>query len=390
MKSKFKEFFESEKAGGIVLLFVTMFSMLAANSSFQQAYLHFWHTTAGGQSLEYWINDGLMVIFFLYIGLELEREIYHGELSDLKKAALPILAAVGGMIFPALIFIYFNHGTPTQSGAGIPMATDIAFAIGILSLLGKRVPLSLKIFLTALAVIDDLGAILVIALFYTSSISIAYLFSALGILLILVILNKLKVLSLVPYLAGGVLMWYCMLHSGVHATITGVMLAFAIPYGDGKKESPSAKLLHLLHRPVSFAILPIFALANTALVFDGNWSGLSEPLSIGIILGLFFGKPLGIWLFSFLSIRLRICKLPAEFRMKHVLGIGFLGGIGFTMSIFITLLAIQDAEHINFAKMAIIGGSLISGLTGFLWLKLTLKTRSKPIKIEVSPKNQFP
>jgi NhaA family Na+:H+ antiporter len=176
-----------------------------------------------------------------------------------------------------------------------------------------------------------------------------------------------------------------MLHSGVHATITGVLLAFAIPFGDGKKETPSAKLLHLLHKPVSFAILPIFALANTALVFDGNWSGLTEPLSIGIILGLFFGKPLGIWLFSLLSVRFGICVLPAGVRMKHILGVGFLGGIGFTMSIFITLLAIHDTDHINFAKMAIIGGSLISGITGFLWLKLTLKVRSKSIQKRNKP-----
>jgi NhaA family Na+:H+ antiporter len=385
MKSKFREFFDSEKAGGIVLLVVTLLSILVTNSSLQQAYLEIWNTQLANHSIVHWINDGLMAIFFLYIGLELEREIYQGELSNLKKASLPILAAVGGMIVPALIFLFFNHGTPTQSGAGIPMATDIAFAIGILSLLGKRVPLSLKIFLTALAVIDDLGAILVIAIFYTSAISIIYLLSALGILLVLIMLNRMKVLTLIPYIVGGILMWYCMLHSGVHATITGVLLAFAIPFGDGKKETPSAKLLHLLHKPVSFAILPIFALANTALVFDGNWSGLTEPLSIGIILGLFFGKPLGIWLFSLLSVRFGICVLPAGVRMKHILGVGFLGGIGFTMSIFITLLAIHDTDHINFAKMAIIGGSLISGITGFLWLKLTLKVRSKSIQKRNKP-----
>jgi NhaA family Na+:H+ antiporter len=385
MKSKFREFFDSEKAGGIVLLVVTLLSILVTNSSLQQAYLEIWNTQLANHSIVHWINDGLMAIFFLYIGLELEREIYQGELSNLKKASLPILAAVGGMIVPALIFLFFNHGTPTQSGAGIPMATDIAFAIGLLSLLGKRVPLSLKIFLTALAVIDDLGAILVIAIFYTSAISIIYLLSALGILLVLIMLNRMKVLTLIPYIVGGILMWYCMLHSGVHATITGVLLAFAIPFGDGKKETPSAKLLHLLHKPVSFAILPIFALANTALVFDGNWSGLTEPLSIGIILGLFFGKPLGIWLFSLLSVRFGICVLPAGVRMKHILGVGFLGGIGFTMSIFITLLAIHDTDHINFAKMAIIGGSLISGITGFLWLKLTLKVRSKSIQKRNKP-----
>lgn len=373
MKSKFKQFFDSEKSGGILLLIVTILSMLEANSSNQVAYLNFWNSELGGHTLVYWINDGLMAIFFLYIGLELEREIYQGELSHLKKASLPIFAALGGMIVPALIFMFFNHGTPTHAGAGIPMATDIAFAIGILSLLGKRVPLSLKIFLTALAVIDDLGAILVIALFYTSSLSIAYLAAAMGIFLLLIVMNRLKVLTLIPYLVGGALMWFCMWNSGVHATLTGVLLAFAIPFRDGRKTTPSAKLLHFLHKPVSFIILPIFALANTALIFNANWSDFTQPLSIGIILGLFLGKPFGIWLFSFLSVRSGICALPQDIRMKHVVGVGFLGGIGFTMSIFITLLAFKDLENINLAKMAIIGGSIISGITGFLWLKLTLK-----------------
>jgi NhaA family Na+:H+ antiporter len=267
-----------------------------------------------------------------------------------------------------------NHGTPTQPGAGIPMATDIAFAIGILSLLGKRVPLSLKIFLTALAVIDDLGAILVIAFFYTTSLSLIYLFCALGIFIILVILNRLKVFSLIPYLTGGVVMWYCMLHSGVHATLAGVMLAFAIPFGDGKNLTPSYKTLHLLHKPVSFIILPAFALANTAIIFNGSWSDIGQPVSLGIILGLLLGKPVGIWLFSWLSVKLGICSLPGGVRMKHILGVGFLGGIGFTMSIFITLLAFNDPALHNISKMAILAGSFISGITGYLWLKMTLKT----------------
>jgi NhaA family Na+:H+ antiporter len=258
------------------------------------------------------------------------------------------------------------------------MATDIAFAIGILSLLGKRVPLSLKIFLTALAVIDDLGAILVIAIFYTSTLSWPYLLAAMGIFVVLIVLNRLKVLTLIPYLAGGIVMWYCMLNSGVHATITGVLLAFAIPFRDGKKTTPSARLLHLLHKPVSFLILPIFALANTALVFDGNWSGFAQPLSMGIILGLFLGKPLGILSFSYLSVQLGICNLPDNIKMKHILGVGFLGGIGFTMSIFITLLAFGDTDLIKMAKIAIIAGSIVSGITGFLWLKLTLNPRHLP------------
>lgn len=373
MKSRFKKFFESEKSGGIVLLIVTLLSMLEANSSNQVAYLNFWNSELAGHSLVYWINDGLMAIFFLYIGLELEREIYQGELSHLKKASLPIFAALGGMIIPALIFASFNHGTPTHAGAGIPMATDIAFAIGILSLLGKNVPLSLKIFLTALAVIDDMGAILVIAIFYTSSLSYAYLAAALGIFAFLIFLNRLKVNTLLPYLAGGLLMWYCMWHSGVHATLAGVLLAFAIPFRDGKRNTPSAKLLHFLHKPVSYIILPTFALANTALIFNVNWNDFTQPLSIGIVLGLFLGKPFGIWLFSFLSVRSGICALPKDIHFKQVVGVGFLGGIGFTMSIFITLLAFKDLNNINLAKMAIIGGSILSGITGYLWLKLTLK-----------------
>jgi Na+:H+ antiporter, NhaA family len=377
MRSKFKEFFESEKSGGIVLLFVTILSIIIANSSLQVTYLSFWNTPMGEHSLVEWINDGLMAIFFLYVGLELEREIYQGELSRLKKASLPIFAALGGMLVPAMIFIIFNHGTPTHSGAGIPMATDIAFAIGILSLLGKKVPLSLKIFLTALAVIDDIGAIIVIAVFYTSSLSLLYLFLALGIFLILIVLNRLKVNSFIPYILGGIVMWYCMLHSGVHATLAGVLLAFAIPFGNGRKSTPSAKTWHFLHKPVSFGILPLFALANTALIFSGNLSNFGQTVSLGIILGLFLGKPAGIWLFSFLSVKLGICSLPGGIRMKHVVGAGFLGGIGFTMSIFITLLAFNDPTIINLAKMAIICGSLISGITGFIWLKITLKNHNR-------------
>ena len=381
MRSKFREFFESEKSGGIVLLIVTVFSIILANSSLQHAYLQFWNAALGVHSLVEWINDGLMAIFFLYIGLELEREIYQGELSRMKKASLPILAALGGMIIPAGIFMILNHGTPSHAGAGIPMATDIAFAIGILSLLGKKVPLSLKIFLTALAVIDDLGAILVIAVFYTSSLSLIYLCLALGIFLILVLLNRQKVNNLLPYLVGGVMMWYCMLHSGVHATLAGVLLAFAIPFGNGNKSTPSAKVWHFLHKPVSFFILPLFAIANTALILNGSLSDFGQTLSLGIILGLFLGKPMGIWLFSFLSVKLGICALPSGIRMKHIVGAGFLGGIGFTMSIFITLLAFDDPAMTNLAKMAIIFGSLISGLTGFFWLKITLKKQHHPMAI---------
>lgn len=370
----FKSFFESEKAGGIILIFATLFSLLLANSIFQTEYLQIWNIEIGNHSLVHWINDGLMTIFFLLIGLELEREVYIGELSTIKKAALPLFGALGGMVIPALIYLYFNFGTSTQSGAGIPMATDIAFAIGILSLLGNRVPTSLKIFLTALAVIDDLGAIIIIAVFYTSTISFLNLGIALGIMGVLFVLNRLKVNSLFPYIIGGILMWYFMLNSGVHATITGVLLAFVIPFGDGTKKSISYKLQNFLHKPIAFIILPLFALANTCIIINSNWyEGLSHTNSIGIILGLIIGKPLGIWILSYLGVTLGLCNLPKGLQWKNIFGAGILGGIGFTMSIFITLLAFDTDSDIVNSKIAILIASFIAAITGFVILKLTLK-----------------
>jgi len=374
----FNEFFNSEKASGLILIFVTILSLVLANSPLQTPYLKIWQYDIGGHNIVHWINDGLMTIFFLLIGLELEREIYFGELSNIKNASLPILGALGGMLVPAGIFLIFNYGTNTQSGAGIPMATDIAFSIGILSLLGRRIPASLKIFLTALAVIDDLGAIIVIAIFYTSSLAFTNLFIALGIFGLLLVLNRLKVHNLVPYMIGGIIMWYFMLHSGVHATISGVLLAFAIPFGKGEKKSASYLLQHFLHFPVAFIILPLFAIANTCIAIENNWySGLTQSSSLGIMAGLVIGKPLGIWLFSFIGVSLGLCILPTDLKWKHLIGTGFLGGIGFTMSIFITLLAIEDNETINHSKIAILIASLIAGTIGFLWLKFTLKTSNK-------------
>ena len=372
----FKDFFESEKAGGLLLLLVTLVSLALANSPIQSSYINFWETQIGHHSITHWINDGLMTIFFLLIGLELEREMYGGELSDIRNATLPIFGALGGMIVPAGLFLAFNWGTLTQNGAGIPMATDIAFAIGILSLLGNRVPTSLKIFLTALAVIDDLGAILVIALFYTETISFLYLGMALGVMGILFILNRKNVHSLIPYLIGGVVMWYCMLNSGVHATITGVLLAFVIPYGNGGKKTSSYRLQHFLHRPVAFFILPLFAIANTGIAIDSNWhEGLTHANSIGIMVGLIIGKPIGITLFALLCVKLGIGSLPKDLKWKHILGAGMLGGIGFTMSIFITLLAFKNdgIEVITYSKIAILVASFVSGTLGFLWLKMSLK-----------------
>jgi len=374
----FNEFFENEKTGGLILVFATIISLVLANSSLQTEYTGFWHLTLGGLSLTHWINDGLMAIFFLLIGLELEREIYQGELSNIKNAALPIFGALGGMLVPAAIFLALNWGTPGQPGAGIPMATDIAFAIGILSLLGNKVPSSLKIFLTALAVIDDLGAIIVIAIFYTQSLNLVSLFIALGIWAVLIGLNRMKVNNLLPYLIGGVAMWYFMLHSGIHATITGVLLAFAIPFGNGRSNTPSHKVLHFLHKPVAFIILPLFALANTCIVLGDDWvSGLTQNSSCAIMLGLIVGKPLGITLFALLGVLLGFCALPSELKWKNILGAGMLGGIGFTMSIFITLLAFDDTIIIDHSKIAILLASFISGVIGFTWLKLTLKTTEK-------------
>ena len=373
----FNDFFESEKAGGLILVFVTVSSLVLANSALQTDYINFWHFNLGGHSIVHWINDGLMTIFFLLIGLELEREIYHGELSDIKNASLPIFGAIGGMLVPAGLFLLLNFGTDTQAGAGIPMATDIAFAIGILSLLGNRVPTSLKIFLIALAIMDDLGAIIVIAIFYTTSIAFVNLFIALGVFGFLLILNRQKVHNLIPYLIGGVVMWYFMLHSGVHATITGVLLAFAIPFGNGGEKSPSYILQYFLHKPVAFFILPLFAVANTCISFGDSWqSSLGQTNSLGIMAGLVIGKPLGIWLFSFIGVGLGLCALPTDLKWKNIIGAGFLGGIGFTMSIFITLLAFENADIVNNSKIAILIASLIAGAFGFFWLRFTLSKKA--------------
>jgi NhaA family Na+:H+ antiporter len=375
LSNTFKAFVASGKAGGIILILCTVMSLAIANSPLGADYLSFWHLYIAGLSIEHWINDALMAVFFLLIGLELERELYNGELSDLKNALLPMLAAAGGIAVPALIHFGFNSGTPMQAGVGIPMATDIAFALGVLALLGNRVPASLKIFLTALAVMDDLGAIVVIALFYTADMSFVYLLGALAVFAGLVAMNRvMRVMALLPYVLGGALMWFLMLKSGVHATVAGVLLAFAIPYSakQDDAESPSHRLEHALQKPVTFLILPIFALANTGIVIGADWtSELLTGNSLGIILGLIAGKPIGIFLFSFAAVSLGLCRLPLDLAWRHVLGAGLLGGIGFTMSIFITNLAFTgQADVINASKMAILLASLTAGVIGFGWLKV--------------------
>ncbi|HEX8398655.1 MAG TPA: Na+/H+ antiporter NhaA [Pyrinomonadaceae bacterium] len=375
LSKSFKAFFDSEKSGGILLIICTVVSLVLANSALGENYSSVWHFYVGGLSVEHWVNDGLMAIFFLLIGLELERELYNGELSNFRNALLPIIAALGGVVVPALIHFSLNAGTETQAGIGIPMATDIAFALGVLAILGNRVPASLKVFLAALAVIDDLCAIIVIAVFYTAELSFLYLLGALAIWGLLFVLSRFfKVMSLAPYLICGALMWFLMLKSGVHATIAGVLLAFTIPFSakEDDAESPSHRLEHFLHKPVAFVILPIFALANTGIVIGADWyQNLLSANSLGIIGGLVLGKPLGITLICFIAVSIGICRLPLDLSWRHIFGAGILGGIGFTMSIFITNLAfVGSAETINASKTAILLASLIAGTIGFLWLKL--------------------
>ena len=375
LSATFKNFFDSEKSSGIVLIACTIVSLVITNFLPGAHYPGVWHVDLGGLTIEQWINDGLMAIFFLLIGLELRRELASGELANRKNALLPIFAAGGGIVFPALIHFIFNYKTATQAGLGIPMATDIAFALGALALLGKRVPASLKIFLTALAVVDDLGAIIVIAVFYTARLSLFYLGGAILTFVLLSAMNRFfRVMSLLPYLAGGALLWFLMLESGVHATVAGVLLAFTIPFSAAEDDEKSAsyRLENFLHKPVAFIILPVFALANTGIVVGAGWfQNLFSANSEGIWLGLIFGKPLGIAIVSLIVVGLGLCRLPPDLTWKHIFGAGLLGGIGFTMSIFITNLAFGGrAEIVNASKIAILLASLTAGTAGFLWLKL--------------------
>jgi NhaA family Na+:H+ antiporter len=370
----YSDFTNSERSSGIVLIFCTVISLVLANSGLGQNYIHLWHFEIFHKPIEFWINDGLMTIFFLLVGLEIEREVYIGELSDIKKSMLPVIAAVGGMLIPAGIHFFLNKGHHTQSGFGIPMATDIAFSLAILSLLGKRVPMTLKIFLTALAIIDDLGAIIVIALFYSKEFSLFYFGLAIVIFAIMLVLNRFKVYRIWIYLLLGIVMWFFMYRSGIHATITGVLLAFVIPFGKGDERSISYTLQHRLHLPVAFIILPLFALANTAIFIPSTVvHDLTSSNSYGIIFGLVLGKPIGIFCFSLIGILLGWCTLSDGLKKHHLLWTGFLAGIGFTMSIFITLLAFNDPDTINVSKIAIIIGSVIAAIIGFIGLRFSLK-----------------
>ena len=383
----FRKFLDNSQSSGILLIFCVVISLMIANSSFGEAFQNLLDTKIGTEvfhlnyPISIWINDGLMAIFFLLVGLEIKREIVEGELSSFSNASLPIVAAVGGMLVPALIFFLFNQETDFAKGWAIPMATDIAFSLAIIAMLGKRVPISLKIFLAALAIVDDLGAIVVIAIFYTDQIHWDYLGLSALMVAILIILNRLNFTKHIFYLIPGVFLWYFMHHSGIHATIAGVLLAFAIPTNVSTTEiSPLEKLEQKLHLPVNFIIMPIFALANTNIAFkNGMVDGLFSNFGYGIILGLFLGKVIGINLFSYIFIKLKISTLPDKSSWSQMIGVGLLAGIGFTMSIFIALLSFKGFPEVqDEAKFAILVASLLSGFAGFTLLNLVSKRRKFP------------
>ena len=428
ISTPFEHFLHAQTTTGLVLMFMTVLALILANSPLADAYAHFFHMKIDfnvgswelSHSLHHWINDGLMAIFFFIIGLEIKREILAGELSNIKVAMLPILAAIGGMVFPALIYIYINYGTAGAGGWGIPMATDIAFAISALVLLGKRVPATLVTFLVALAIVDDLGAVLVIAIFYTDTINMMALGLSGVMFLVLVSFNRFGIHMILPYFIVGLLMWFFMLESGVHATIAGVIAALTIPskpkqtpvtFADETKGlideysqypvttdhvmhekqkalllnikdkidavgTPAAKLEHDLHLPVALIVIPLFALANAGIAIDFSSIGdtVVEPVSLGIIGGLIFGKVIGIFGVSWLAIKLKIAKLPENSTMSQIFGVSFLGGIGFTMSIFVADLAFINSPELIFqAKVGVLCASLFAGLFGYFWLKTVSK-----------------
>ncbi len=381
----FRDFFANNQAGGILLIVATIISLILANSNISEHYINFWNSEFGPQlhnnhsgihwhlrhSIVGWINDGLMTIFFLLVGLEIERELYIGELSDRKRAMLPIVGALGGMLMPALLFFLVTMGYPELlNGAGIPTATDIAFAIAIMGLLGDKVPPALKVFLTALAIIDDLGAIFVIAIFYGTGFSALFLGLTALIILLLYFLNKRQYNNGWVYAILGTTLWFCMMHSGIHATLAGVILAFAIPFENGSQHTLSYRLEHFLQKPVAFFILPLFALANTAIPFHNSIFELSShPLALGIFAGLVLGKPLGIVSFSLLAEKLGIASISKNISTKQLIGAGILGGIGFTMAIFVTNLAFTDSSLIDVGKIAILIASSAAATIGYLLLR---------------------
>lgn len=420
------DFLHKEASGGILLIIFTLIALAWANSPWSDSYHDLWHTyisiNAGALTLKlsfhHWINDGLMVIFFFVVGLEIKRELLVGELSSFKKASLPVAGAIGGMLVPALIYFLFNTSGEGSKGWGIPMATDIAFVVGIMALLGSRIPITIKIFVLALAIADDIGAVLVIAIFYSSQISFAALLIATVVIIILIILNKLGTKSLILYSILGIVLWLSFLKSGVHATIAGVLLAFTIPakarfntkrfsektrellnrFDEGGEDTdhvmsnasrqhavasiedscekiltPLQRFEHKLHPWVAFFIIPLFALANAGVTLSGLdiLDSILSPVSLGIITGLFIGKQVGIFTFSFIAVKLKLSSLPEGVNWKNLYGAGLLAGIGFTMSLFIEGLAFTDPALLDLGKIGVLSGSILSGFIGYFVLKAT-------------------
>tara|TARA_B110000881_G_scaffold176670_1_gene161613 strand:+ start:195 stop:1367 length:1173 start_codon:yes stop_codon:yes gene_type:complete len=385
LSKPFKWFFQLEAASGLVLLIAAIIALVVSNSNLSELYFNtleqylFVGINNFGLklSVHHWINDLLMAIFFFFVTLEIKREFIQGELSNLKKAMLPIIAAVGGMLVPALFYIAINFGNPeTLNGWAIPSATDIAFSLGILSLLGSRVPISLKIFLTALAIIDDLGAILIIAFFYSGDLSISYLSLILISYILLLLLNKFGVKKFIPYLLVGIFMWFFTYKSGIHATIAGVLLASTIPHRIKEKDfSLLIKIEHAISPYVAFMIMPLFAFANAGVSLEGlSLSSLSMPVPLGIVMGLFFGKQVGVMLFSFFAVRFGVAQMPDNSNWLSLYGVSILTGIGFTMSLFVGNLAFVDnTQYIEGVKIGVLAGSLLSTLFGYFLLSIVAK-----------------
>lgn len=367
---QFAEFIRSYATGGGILIACVVVSLVIANTGLHTSFNQILDTHIGAYTSLAWINDGLMAIFFLLVGLEIKDEVLNGELSDRQSATLPVFAALGGMLVPAGIYALVNLNTATNSGWGIPMATDIAFVVAIISIIKKRVPQSLQVFIKALAIVDDLGAILVIALFYSAGLHTTYLLLALGMFILQMLFNRFNVRYLAAYLIPGMFMWYFIHHSGIHATVAGVLTAMAIPHNVKLNYSPLKKLIHLLENPVNFIIIPLFALANSNINIGESLAGGSiiSPLSAGILFGLLLGKPIGITLFSWLAVKLKLSKLAGGVKWAQVWGIGQLAGIGFTMSIFMALLSFANIELQSQAKFTILVTSLLAAVTGYIIL----------------------
>ncbi len=433
----FQRFFKTESSGGIILLFSTIVAIIWANSIFSDYYFNFWEQKISisfgnfqfSETLLHWINDGLMAIFFFVAGLEIKRELMIGELSTAKKASLPIFAAIGGMIVPAALFTFLNQNQETSSAWGIPMATDIAFSLGILSLLGKRVPVGLKVFLVAFAIVDDLGAISVIAVFYSSEIHYKFLLIGLGLLVYLFLFNVIRIRFIPLYMILGWIIWYMFLESGIHPTVAGVLIAFTIPVGrkirvstfkkridsnltefcdDGcndkvmltheqlsaidnmesetlKVQSPLQSLEHRLHGFVTYFIIPLFAFANSGIVIQSlDYSTFLNPLTTNLGYSMIAGKFVGIFVFAWIAVKFKFASIPENVKWVHILGVAILGGMGFTMSIFITNLAFHQSEYINSAKLGIVMGSFVAAMLGFLILRITLKKQKTEPAVNTS------